>query len=136
VDLADYARANGGIKQSFNTTVGAIYNVTFAGMTFQNAGNPDGLGEITALINNVEIETYQLINKSSASNAWQTFSFNFTATTASTTLEFKHKPAGENYSFLNDAGVFAAPVPEPETYALMLAGLGLVGFVARRRNLG
>lgn len=27
------------------------------------------------------------------------------------------------------------PVPEPETYALMLAGLGLVGFAARRRNL-
>jgi len=25
------------------------------------------------------------------------------------------------------------PVPEPETYALMLAGLGLVGFAARRR---
>ena len=27
----------------------------------------------------------------------------------------------------------ATPVPEPETYALMLAGLGLVGFAARRR---
>ena len=27
----------------------------------------------------------------------------------------------------------AAPVPEPETYALVLAGLGLVGFAARRR---
>ncbi|WP_229259449.1 choice-of-anchor E domain-containing protein [Duganella aceris] len=29
---------------------------------------------------------------------------------------------------------FAAPVPEPETYAMLLAGLGLVGFAARRRK--
>ena len=27
-----------------------------------------------------------------------------------------------------------APIPEPETYAMMLAGLGLTGFVARRRK--
>lgn len=26
-----------------------------------------------------------------------------------------------------------SPVPEPETYGLMLAGLGVIGFVARRR---
>lgn len=29
---------------------------------------------------------------------------------------------------------FAQPVPEPETYALMLVGLGLVGFAARRMS--
>ena len=28
----------------------------------------------------------------------------------------------------------AAPVPEPETYAMMLAGLGLMGTIARRRK--
>jgi hypothetical protein len=26
-------------------------------------------------------------------------------------------------------------IPEPETYAMLLAGLGLMGFVARRRKL-
>jgi hypothetical protein len=36
-----------------------------------------------------------------------------------------------------DLAVFA-PIPEPETYAMLLAGLALMGFVARRRqrNLG
>jgi predicted extracellular nuclease len=29
---------------------------------------------------------------------------------------------------------FAAAVPEPETYAMLLAGLGLIGFAARRRG--
>jgi hypothetical protein len=33
-----------------------------------------------------------------------------------------------------DDFTFTQPVPEPETYALMLAGLGVVSFVARRRN--
>lgn len=31
------------------------------------------------------------------------------------------------------APAFAPAIPEPETYALMLAGLGLLGFVGRRR---
>lgn len=35
---------------------------------------------------------------------------------------------------LSNAAVVAAPVPEPETYALLLAGLGIVGWAARRRR--
>jgi len=27
-----------------------------------------------------------------------------------------------------------SPIPEPETYAMLLAGLGLMGFIARRRK--
>ena len=36
-------------------------------------------------------------------------------------------------ALLNNTAVLITAVPEPETYALMLAGLGLVGFAARRR---
>ena len=31
---------------------------------------------------------------------------------------------------------WATPVPEPESYALLLAGLGLLGFAAKRRARG
>lgn len=37
-------------------------------------------------------------------------------------------------SYAGNLAVVAAPVPEPETYALLLAGLGVLGFVARRRR--
>ncbi len=37
-------------------------------------------------------------------------------------------------TFEMDNMKFATPVPEPETYAMLLAGLGLMGFVARRRR--
>ncbi len=37
-------------------------------------------------------------------------------------------PTGES------GGIILAAIPEPETYAMMLAGLGLMGFVARRRR--
>ena len=33
-----------------------------------------------------------------------------------------------------DAGDIAAAIPEPETYLMLLAGLGLLGFVARSRK--
>ncbi|SCY32043.1 PEP-CTERM protein-sorting domain-containing protein [Nitrosospira sp. Nl5] len=34
-----------------------------------------------------------------------------------------------------DDFIYAAPVPEPETYAMLLAGLGLIGAISRRRKV-
>ncbi len=42
-------------------------------------------------------------------------------------------PGGAIRGQLQYIGTVTAPIPEPETYALMLAGLGLVGFMAKRR---
>ena len=46
---------------------------------------------------------------------------------------------GDSYYGDNSGGVSlhlvnVNPVPEPETYAMMLAGLGLLGFIARRKR--
>lgn len=38
------------------------------------------------------------------------------------------------YGQLQDLGWTIAAVPEPSTYAMLLAGLGMIGFVARRRR--
>jgi hypothetical protein len=35
---------------------------------------------------------------------------------------------------VRDGDVAVTPVPEPETYAMMLVGLGLIGGIARRRK--
>lgn len=42
---------------------------------------------------------------------------------------------GDKCGFSDDYGTMVfAPIPEPSTYALMFAGLGAVGFMARRRR--
>jgi uncharacterized protein YcgI (DUF1989 family) len=40
--------------------------------------------------------------------------------------DFQHRAQDQLY--------IESPVPEPETYAMLLAGLGLIGFVAKRRR--
>lgn len=62
------------------------------------------------------------------------------ATTWLNTVNADNNPFAHQYtltrwssSSLQDV-VQAAPVPEPETYALMLAGLGAIGLIARRRQ--
>ena len=46
-------------------------------------------------------------------------------------LTFNNAPATDAFESANYS---ITPVPEPETYALLLAGLGAVAFVARRRR--
>jgi len=61
--------------------------------------------------------------------AWNQYDFSFMAPNAASYLTVKNVSVSavvDNFSL--------APIPEPETYAMMLAGLGLLGLVGRRRN--
>jgi hypothetical protein len=49
------------------------------------------------------------------------------------TGEWSGEPTGKNWSSVHGGDVTLA-VPEPETYAMLLAGLGLIGTIARRRS--
>jgi hypothetical protein len=73
----------------------------------------------------------------SAVDAWGTHSISLTITAgAGQILQFGFANSATNYA--NSAvaydNIVFAPVPELSTYALMLAGLGLLGFAARRRK--
>ena len=47
---------------------------------------------------------------------------------------FNDLPTTFNFDFASGNLVMATPVPEPGTYAMLLAGLAAVGFMARRRS--
>jgi len=64
-------------------------------------------------------------------------SFYPTALTSFINAEGTVTPTASGFMIDNGGGSlhFATPIPEPETYALMLAGLAVVGFVAGRRRV-
>ena len=66
-------------------------------------------------------------------HSWATFNTLVQATSSSTVLNFAALGNSDGLGTSLDKVSLTTAVPEPQTYALMLAGLAAVGFVARRR---
>jgi len=110
--------------------------------TVANGSSYSADGSTTYWLGTAGISMYSKLPNSTMVNADEAANFGFMVTTGSQTslspVNYIQAPgqwtldvAGANASF-----TYAMPVPEAETYAMMLAGLGLVGFMVRRRNQG
>jgi len=139
--------ANGGIgfsslKLSFNTSV-SDFSFNFGGNQDEwqlNAFNASGLEVDSLLIDSIPIagtQNGQLFGLSSTLPEGISYATltslaapNFLVDTVGID-NVKYNTIGNNSSTPPPA---VSPIPEPSTYALMLGGLGLVGFMAYRRR--
>ena len=142
LDLAGYSNAGfpKGLSQVLNgLTAGQTYAFSMDlgirnGACVSRGNNCHGPVQASATIGS----TSQTFTEASAAagNVWGTFGFNFVATGPSMTLTIDgvSLPAGNEFIGLDNVSVTpaVAAVPEPETYALLLAGLALVGTFGRR----
>jgi hypothetical protein len=135
---ADGAYKEAPITQTVNGLItGQKYNLTFYWAGAQQRGY-DGVnteqwkvtlgGEMHA----TEVKT----NSNHGFTGWQKETFTFTADGASALLSFLAvgTPAGVPPFSLLDGVSMTAAVPEPQTWAMLGMGMGLVGFAARRRK--
>jgi len=124
-----------------NLTVGASYLLTFDYALAQQASytgaNLNDYWQVG--FGNTVQNTNPLSIDQGGFSGWKSASMSFTATSATQFLSFlaKGSSAGAPPFMLLDnvsMDVMASKVPEPATWSLMLGGLGVLGFMARRRR--
>jgi hypothetical protein len=131
------------LSQTFDTVAGQSYTVNYFVTPQQGAGPQSALVEALngATVLGSVTETIPLLVAGQSFN-WEVAgpSLTFIATGSLSTLRFTDTSNGAaaiNTNWALDGVTVNAPsvaVPEPETYAMLLAGLGLLGFVAGRRK--
>ena len=134
LDLTGYASGApfGGVAQTITTVVGQPYDLSFyLGSYTQRFGGPP----VSILAAAGSTSHTFMVSTTSTSSTWTPFSMLFTATSANTTITLTGA-AGVDYIGLDNVNVdLESAVPEPETWTLMVLGLGLLlGSIIRQRN--
>jgi hypothetical protein len=128
IDLDGSTNASGLFSNSVNNLTGGI---TYT-LSFDLAGSQRGD------LNTVDVnfgDQILTINNIASAAGFSTYYLNFTPGSNGTySFSFQNR-GGDNVGALLD-NVTVTAVPEPESYAMIMAGLGLMGFIVRRRKTG
>jgi len=124
--------ASGGIQQTFNTTIGETYRVTF-----DLAGNPFGgsaIKEMRVSAGGSSADfSFDITGKSNSNMGWLSKSWDFTANSTTTTLEFIGLGNSDAGAALDNVSVIAVPEPSSMLGLLSLGVLG-IGSALRRQS--
>lgn len=121
---------NSSISQSFATVAGYTYELSFS-----YANRSDNKG---AASNGIAWSVGSLSGTvgQNTTTGWTTYTTSFVGTGTPMTLTFAALGRSDSYgtSLDNVSLSVLSTVPEPQGYALMLAGLGTIGLLSRRRR--
>lgn len=124
IDL-DGSSANSGLfSNSVNLTGGITYT-----LSFDLAGSQRGTSETVDVSFGSTNASFSL----NSADPFSTYVLNFTPISSGSYSFGYQNSGGDNVGILLD-NVSVSAVPEPETYAMLLVGLGLLGFTVRRRK--
>ena len=133
LDLVGYG-STGGISQTFATTPGLKYSLSFA-----YGNNPGSTSFASAIVNVAPVSSGSIPALLTASFSttnnigWKIFSASFLANSSSTTLSFDEVVGGNNGGVLLDA-INVSATPLPSTWMLLLGGFVGLGFFAYCRT--
>jgi hypothetical protein len=123
-DNAPYA----GVQQTVSTTIGAQYRLSF------DIGTDPTYDPVAVSVSVTGVGSPPLFTSTPTTpNRWETFTFDFTAASANTTIALTGDVAGNaSVAYIGLDNVSLNAIPEPGTLAL-IAGPGLLAFAAWRR---
>lgn len=124
-----------GVEQTVTTIVGDTYSLGFALGVDQSSSIYNGPISVTVDVGSSQSSSFS-VNPAGTGNIWTVEADTFTATSTSTLISFQGL-SGDQYIGLDDVsltdnGVSATPLPA--ALPMFAGGLGLVGFLARRKK--